>query len=55
MEKMSYMNNVGITLDAILGIDLEKSKYEFKDNKALINQLPLEFNGFIQMVEGSNL
>ena len=51
MEKMSYMNNVGITLDAILGIDLEKSKYEFKDNKALINQLPLEFNGFIQMVE----
>lgn len=51
MEKMNYMNNVGITLDAILGIDLEKSKYEFKDNKALINQLPLEFNGFIQMAE----
>ncbi|WP_374398676.1 AsmA-like C-terminal region-containing protein [Flavobacterium sp.] len=51
MEKMNYMNNVGITLDAILGIDLEKNRYEFKDNKALINQLPLEFNGFIQMVE----
>ena len=51
MEKMNYLNNVGITLDAVLGIDLEKSKYEFKDNKALINQLPLEFNGFIQMVE----
>ena len=51
MEKMNYMNNVGITLEAILGIDLEKSKYEFKDNKALINQLPLEFNGFIQMAE----
>lgn len=51
MEKMNYMNNVGITLDAVLGIDLEKSKYEFKDNKALINQLPLEFNGFIQMME----
>ncbi|WP_026724310.1 AsmA-like C-terminal region-containing protein [Flavobacterium sasangense] len=51
MEKMNYMNNVGITLDAVLGIDLEKSKYEFKNNKALINQLPLEFNGFIQMVE----
>lgn len=51
MDKMNYMNNVAISLDAILGIDLEKSKYEFKDNKALINQLPLEFNGFIQMVE----
>ncbi|MCU4190005.1 AsmA family protein [Flavobacterium sp. HXWNR29] len=51
MDKMNYMKNVAISLDAILGIDLEKSKYEFKDNKALINQLPLEFNGFIQMVE----
>ena len=51
MDKMNYMNNVAISLDAVLGIDLEKSKYEFKDNKALINQLPLEFNGFIQMVE----
>ena len=51
MDKMNYMSNVVISLDAILGIDLEKSKYEFKDNKALINQLPLEFNGFIQMVE----
>ena len=51
MDKMNYMKNVAISLDAVLGIDLEKSKYEFKDNKALINQLPLEFNGFIQMVE----
>jgi hypothetical protein len=45
------MNNVALTLDAVLGIDLEKSKYTFKENKALINQLPLEFDGFIQMVE----
>ncbi len=51
MDKMNYMNNVAISLEAVLGIDLDKSKYEFKDNKALINQLPLEFNGFIQMVE----
>jgi hypothetical protein len=32
-------------------IDLNTSKYTFKENKALINQLPLEFDGFIQMVE----
>ncbi len=51
MDQMTYMKNVAISLDAVLGIDLENSKYEFKDNKALINQLPLEFNGFIQMVE----
>ena len=51
MDKVNYMKNVALTLDAILGIDLEKSKYTFKENKALINQLPLEFDGFIQMVE----
>jgi hypothetical protein len=51
MDKVNYMNKVSLTLDAILGIDLEKGKYTFKDNKALINQLPLEFDGSIQMVD----
>ncbi|MES2574508.1 MAG: AsmA-like C-terminal region-containing protein [Bacteroidota bacterium] len=51
MDKVNYMKNMHLTLDAILGIDLEKSKYTFKENKALINQLPLEFDGFIQLVE----
>lgn len=52
MDKVNYMKNVSITLDAVLGIDLKNSKYTFKQNKALINQLPLEFDGFIQMVDG---
>ncbi|HEX9150698.1 MAG TPA: AsmA family protein, partial [Flavobacterium sp.] len=51
MDKVNYMKDIALTLDAVLGIDLEKSKYTFKQNKALINQLPLEFDGFIQMVE----
>nr|WP_309757077.1 AsmA-like C-terminal region-containing protein [Flavobacterium sp.] len=51
MDKVNYMNNVALTLDAVLGIDLNASKYTFKENKALINQLPLEFDGFVQMVE----
>ncbi|MBK0370305.1 AsmA family protein [Flavobacterium agrisoli] len=51
LDKMNYMNKVALTLDAVLGIDLEQSKYSFKENKALINQLPLEFNGFIQLLE----
>ncbi len=55
MDKMSYLKNVAITLDAILGINLEKSKYTFKKNKATINQLPLEFDGFIQMLPNSQL
>ena len=51
MDKMNYMKKVAISLDAVLGIDLEKSKYTFKDNTAKINELPLEFNGFIQLLE----
>ncbi len=52
MDKVNYMKNISISLDAVLEIDLKNSKYTFKENKALINQLPLEFDGFIQMVDG---
>ncbi len=52
MDKVNYMKNISLTLDAVLGIDLKESKYTFKENKALINQLPLEFDGFIKMVNG---
>jgi hypothetical protein len=50
MDKINYMKKVPVTLDAVLGIDLDKSKYTFKENKAQINKLPLEFDGFIQIV-----
>lgn len=51
MDQTNYMNKVALTLDAVLGIDLDQNKYTFKQNKALINKLPLEFDGFIQLVE----
>lgn len=51
VDSTNYLKRVLIDLDAVLGIDLEQSKYTFLKNKALINQLPLEFTGFIQMVE----
>jgi hypothetical protein len=49
MDKANYMKNVAVSLDAVLGIDLEQSKYTFKKNEAKINELPLKFDGFIQM------
>ena len=52
IDKMNYMKNIPITLDAILGIDLANKKYTFKENSAKINELPLKFNGFIQLIEG---
>jgi len=51
MDKTNYMRNVTLSLDAVLGLDLDKSIYTFKNNKALINQLPLEFDGSLAMVE----
>lgn len=55
MDGVNYINKQSIKLDALLGIDLENSKYTFKENKAYINQLPLEFAGFIQLIgEDSN-
>jgi len=51
MDKANYMKNVALSLDAVLGLDLDKSIYTFKNNKALINQLPLEFDGTFAMVE----
>jgi ribosome-associated translation inhibitor RaiA len=55
MEKVNYLKNVNIKLDAVLGIDLKKARYTFKENTGYINQLPLEFNGFVQLVEENQL
>jgi hypothetical protein len=55
MEKVNYLKNVNIKLDAVLGIDLKKAKYTFKENTGYINQLPLEFNGFIQLIKEDQL
>ena len=49
-DSTSFMKNIKISLDAVIGIDLKNSKYTFKNNKALINQLPLEFDGFIALI-----
>ena len=51
MDKVNYMKNVAISLDAILGIDLDQSKYTLKKNEAKINELPLTFDGFIQLAD----
>jgi AsmA-like C-terminal region len=55
MNKMPYLKNVVVSLDAIIGVDLKNSKYTFKENKAKINELPLAFDGFIQMLETGQL
>jgi len=55
MDSSQYLNQHSIKLDAIIGLNLKDNKYTFKDNKAFINQLPLEFDGFIQLLEEGQL
>ncbi|MDY7394731.1 AsmA-like C-terminal region-containing protein [Aureibaculum sp. 2210JD6-5] len=51
MDSVAYLNNNKIDLEALIGIDLNENKYTFLENKALINQLPLVFDGFVKINE----
>ncbi|MEM9361184.1 MAG: AsmA-like C-terminal region-containing protein [Bacteroidota bacterium] len=51
LDSTRYLNNNTLFLDALIGIDLKNSKYSFLENKALVNQLPLVFDGFVQVNE----
>lgn len=54
IDNTDYLKNNHIILDALIDLNLETSTYTFKDNKGFINQLPLEFQGFIQQKEEGN-
>lgn len=51
IDSTEYLSNNIIKLNALIDMDLEQEKYTFKENKGFINALPLEFKGFVQMVE----
>ena len=51
MDSVAYLNRNPLELDALLGIDLETDTYTFKENEGRINQMPLVFNGSVQLLE----
>ncbi len=51
LDDTKYLNKNKLLLDAQIELDLKNQKYSFKENKALINRLPLEFTGFVQLFE----
>ena len=51
IDSTKYLNNNSIKLDALIDLDLNENKYTFKENKGFINQLPLEFDGFVKLLE----
>ncbi|AOR27192.1 outer membrane assembly protein [Formosa sp. Hel1_33_131] len=56
VDNTNYLNANSIKLDALIALDLVKNKYTFKENKFFINQLALEFDGFVKLLEdGSEL
>ncbi|WP_222983247.1 AsmA-like C-terminal region-containing protein [Flagellimonas meishanensis] len=51
MDSTNYLRNHKINLDALLNIDLTANKYSFMENKAMVNKLPLVFDGFVKVNE----
>ncbi len=51
LDSTNYLNKNKIKLDALIGIDLKEDKYTFLKNEALINQLPLVFDGYVKVNE----
>ncbi|SDX76673.1 AsmA family protein [Lutibacter oricola] len=52
-EDASYLKNNSIQLKAAIAMDLNEQKFTFLENEALINQLPLIFDGFVKMNESN--
>lgn len=53
-DGINYLDQHLVSLDAVFQMDLEKSKYTFLENEARINQLPLTFDGYVQVNEDNN-
>ncbi len=49
MDSTKYLNKNKVKLDALIGIDLDEYKFTFLKNEALVNQLPLVFDGFVKL------
>lgn len=51
MSDIAYLKNQHIKLDAEILMDLEQMRFSFQENEALLNELPLNFEGFVQLNE----
>jgi hypothetical protein len=51
MDSTKYLNKNKVKLDALIGVDLQENKYSFLKNEAMVNQLPLVFDGFVKLNE----
>ncbi|MGB7841631.1 MAG: AsmA-like C-terminal region-containing protein [Salinimicrobium sp.] len=54
VDDVNYLNRNKLKLDADFKMDLKNLRYTFLENEALINQLPLKFDGYVQVNEDNN-
>ena len=52
-DDTAYLNQNTILLDADVEMDLDNMRFTFKDNNAMVNQLPLLFDGYVQVNENN--
>ncbi|WP_299215322.1 AsmA-like C-terminal region-containing protein [uncultured Dokdonia sp.] len=50
-DGINYLDEAAIDLLADIQLDLENQKYTFLENKAIIHDLPLQFDGYVQLIE----
>lgn len=50
-DGVNYLKQHNVSLDAVFLMNLETMKYTFQENEARINQLPLTFDGYVQVNE----
>lgn len=48
---VAYFNKAKLDLDAILALDFDQNKYTFKENTVKINDLAINFDGFVKLNE----
>lgn len=51
MGAIPYINKAKVTLDALVGVDFDTMRFTFKENKGLLNELALVFEGLVQLNE----
>lgn len=52
MGNVYYLSDVDTKLDMNLGMDMKNNRYTFKENKLLLNHLPIAFSGWVGLPEG---
>ncbi|MTB53118.1 AsmA-like C-terminal region-containing protein [Lewinella sp. W8] len=52
---ITYLNEVHTVADAIVGVDLDQQRYTFKENEVLLNALPLEFSGSMDLEDNDDI